>query len=62
MKLREARNKRKLTQDRLSELSGVPQGVISRIERGLVKNPEFRQIKLLCGVLRVRLDEVEIGE
>ena len=51
--LRHAREKKKLSQDRLAELSGVPQNTISRIERGERLNPHKSTLEKLARVLDV---------
>lgn len=49
--LRAEREKAKLTQSELSRLSGVPQAVISDIEKGITKNPRLDTIRRLSSVL-----------
>lgn len=45
--LRQEREKAKLTQAELSHLSGVPQAVISDIEKGITQNPRLETVKNL---------------
>ena len=47
---------RDLTQDGLSEASGVPQATISQIERG--RTPRAETLTRLAGALRVRVEEL----
>src|SRR5215208_2633445 len=51
--LRHAREKKQLSQDRLAELSGVPQNTISRIERGRRLKPHKSTLEKLARVLDV---------
>jgi transcriptional regulator with XRE-family HTH domain len=50
--LRHIREQRGLSQDKLSELSGVPQNTISLVERG-VRTPHNGTLKKLAQVLKV---------
>lgn len=54
MTLREARDRRKWTQEQLEDASGVDQGVISRLERGTSANPTFDTVRKLEEALRLR--------
>jgi transcriptional regulator with XRE-family HTH domain len=56
-KLREARERRLLTQPELSELSGVMVATISRIENGL-QQPRIPTIRKLAKVLGVDPEEL----
>jgi transcriptional regulator with XRE-family HTH domain len=58
MTLRQAREKRKLTQDQLAEQSGVAQSVISRLEAGEIQSPSWETVALLCRALKCRPDEI----
>lgn len=60
--LKEARAKRRLTQEELEAASGVDQSVISRIERGLVTNPEFDTVRKLAKALGIESGQLRIGE
>src|SRR5215213_3538571 len=51
--LRHVREKKQLSQDRLAELSGVPQNTISRIERGRRLKPHKSTLEKLARVLDV---------
>jgi transcriptional regulator with XRE-family HTH domain len=59
--LREAREKRKLTQLALEEKSGVAQGVISAIERGDVKDPNASTLLKLAAALDVDPRTLKFG-
>lgn len=63
MTLRDARQRRRLTQERLAELSGVEQATISALETGRVQSPAWETVGRLCRVLRVRPEELfPVGE
>jgi transcriptional regulator with XRE-family HTH domain len=51
-----SRNSRSMTQEQLSERSGVPQPQISRIERGAVSEPAFSTVAALARTLEVTLE------
>ena len=59
MTLREARQKRKMTQQDLATESGVGQPVISRLERGRYKNMTLRTMQRLATALQMTLGEIE---
>jgi transcriptional regulator with XRE-family HTH domain len=59
--LREARTRRGFTQAQLAEKSGVEQAVISKLERGVVKNPGFRIVLKLAEALRLDPRALRIG-
>ena len=50
--LRAAREQKRLTQEQLEALSGVSQGVISRLEREAI-DPAFSTVMKLAGALGV---------
>lgn len=60
MTLRAARKAAKLTQAQLAALSGVPQQLISRIERRDVRDPSHRAVMALARALE--LDPADIEE
>ena len=53
MTLRQAREKRKLTQEQLESISGVAQSVISKIETGDMQSPAWDTVARLCAALNV---------
>lgn len=59
--LKEARTRRKLTQEQLEDASGVDQSIISRIERGIVTNPEFDTVRKLAGALGIEPGQLRLG-
>jgi len=56
--LRGLRNKTKLTQSQLADISDVSMTQISKIERGESKNPELSTIKKLCLALNCSADDL----
>lgn len=59
-RLRSARKLRGLTQDKLAEVSGVPQGSISKIERGGQKTTAYTV--MLCQALNINPVWLETDE
>lgn len=57
MRLRELRQARKLTQQRLSEISGVAREIINRIETGK-SSPEVGTLIRLAKALECTLDDL----
>jgi transcriptional regulator with XRE-family HTH domain len=55
--VREARQKRGLTQEQLAEASGIGPTYISDIERG-VRNPSYELLVTLAKALRTPLSEI----
>jgi len=58
MDLRTARGERKLTQEQLAELSGLPQTTISDIERGVIRKPSWDAVARLSRALDYAPDEL----
>ena len=58
VRLRQVRQKRKLTQKQLAELSNVPQQTISAIESGERKNPGIVTLQKLAKALECTLDDM----
>lgn len=56
--LEEYRKKRRLNQRELSDLSGVPQPMISEIETASVKNPTVFTLVKLARALRCTVDDL----
>lgn len=52
------RKRRKLSQAQLSEISGVPQPMISMIETGSVPNPGVGTLYRLAGALKCTVDDL----
>lgn len=58
MTLREARQRRKLTQEELAAKSGVDQSVISKLETGDIQSPSWEVVALLCRVLKFKHEDI----
>jgi transcriptional regulator with XRE-family HTH domain len=58
MKLRIARRTARLTQVQLAERSGVDQRVISKIETGIVRKPEYETVVRLSRALNVEPEKL----
>lgn len=56
-KLKQLRNERNITQEKLGELSGLDRGYISGVERG-VRNPAIRNIEKLARALKVKVSDL----
>lgn len=51
MTLRQARTRRRLTQEQLAVATGIKQGVISRLETGVIADPSFSTVTRLADAL-----------
>lgn len=60
--LKEARKRRRLTQEQLEGASGVDQAVISKIERGLVLDPASSTVLKLAAGLRMDPRALRFGQ
>ena len=58
-KLRESREQANLTQEKLSELTGLPQSHISRIENGKL-SPSRQTIEKICNALGISASQFDI--
>ena len=58
IRLQEIREERKLTQKKLSLISGVPQQTISAIEAGVRKNPGILTLRCLATALECSVDDM----
>lgn len=56
--LKAMRERRNLNQRELSEKSGVPQPMISEIERGLVRSPQIGTMHNLAKALKCTVDDL----
>jgi transcriptional regulator with XRE-family HTH domain len=57
-KIKALRNNRNLTQDQLWDTSGIPQGTISRLERGLSEDIMLSTLLRLSDGLGVEVEEL----
>ncbi|TVX94117.1 helix-turn-helix domain-containing protein [Paenibacillus agilis] len=51
--IRQHRTTKELTLNKLSDLTGINKGTISKIENGEVKKPEFRTLKIIAEALQI---------
>ena len=58
MQLKELKDKRKLTNQQLADLSGVPIGTINRILAGQTENPSFQTVYDMVVAMEGSLDEL----
>ncbi len=58
IRLEEMRTRRKLNQRQLSDVSGVPQPMISMIETGDVQNPTIKTLHKLANALKCTVDDL----
>lgn len=56
--LESMRKRRNLNQRELSDRSGVPQPMISEIERGIVRNPQIGTMVKLARALKCTVDDL----
>lgn len=56
-RLKQLRKEHSLTQEKLSELTGLDRGYISDVERG-VRNPSVRNISRLAKGLSIKISEL----
>ena len=56
--LESMRKRRNLNQRELSDKSGVPQPMISEIERGIVRNPQIGTMYKLARALKCTVDDL----
>jgi len=52
--LKKARQKKRLSQDKLATLSGVAKATISRLETGVITNPQIDTVRALEGALDLK--------
>ena len=56
------KNERKMTNDRLSELTGIPLGTLSKIMAGISDSPKLSNIIAICDALDCSLDYIISGK
>ena len=56
--IRKLREKRNISQDKLSKLANVAHNTIIKIETGLIKNPKIETVQNIADALGVSLDEL----
>jgi len=60
-RIKEFREKKKLTQDKLARLADVPYTSITKIETGVIKSPSVQTMAKIAKALGVTLDELIKG-
>ena len=55
------KGEKKITNDRLSELTGIPLGTLSKILAGISDSPKLSNIVAICGALECSLDYILTG-
>lgn len=61
-KIKEIREAKKMTQEELSEKSGVSRGTISALENGLVRNTTSKTLLKLAQALDTTVDRIFFAE
>lgn len=61
MTLREARKRKRLTQEDLESLAKVDQSVISKLERGVSLSPRLDTVRKLEAALGLKPGQLQIG-
>lgn len=61
-KIREVRESQKMTQEELSEKSGVSRGTISALENGSVRTTTTKTLVKLARALNVSVDQIFFAE
>jgi len=56
--IRKLREKKNISQDKLSKLAGIAHNTIIKIETGLIKNPKIETVQNIADAFGVSLDEL----
>jgi len=56
--IRKLREKRNISQDKLSKLANVAHNTIIKIETGLIKNPKIETVQNIADAFGISLDEL----
>ena len=56
--IRKLREKRNISQDKLSKLANVAHNTIIKIETGLIKNPKIETVQKIADAFGISLDEL----
>ena len=56
--IRKLREKRNISQDKLSKLTGMAHNTIIKIETGLIKNPKIETVQNIADAFGISLDEL----
>jgi len=60
-RIKEVKSARKMTNDELSERTGIPGGTLSKILAGISETPKFCNIVAICEALNCSLDYIVYG-
>lgn len=60
-RLKQIKSERKITNDQLSEMTGIPLGTLSKILAGISDSPKLANIVAICAVLECSLDYILTG-
>ncbi len=60
-RLKQIKNEKKITNDRLSDLTGIPLGTLSKILAGISDSPKLSNIVAICAALECSLDYILTG-
>ena len=56
--IKKARQKRKLTQDKLARLADVPYTSLTKIETGVIKRPSVQVVAKIAKALNITIDDL----
>ena len=60
-RLKQIKSERKITNDQLSEMTGIPLGTLSKILAGISDSPKLSNIVAICAALECSLDYILTG-
>ncbi len=60
-RIKQLKNERKMTNDRLSELTGIPLGTLSKILAGMSDSPKLSNIVAICSALDCSVEYIVSG-
>lgn len=60
-RIKQIKNEKKITNERLSELTGIPLGTLSKILAGISDSPKLSNIVSICGALECSVDYILTG-
>lgn len=60
-RLKQIKNEKKITNDQLSEMTGIPLGTLSKILAGISDSPKLSNVVAICAALECSLDYILTG-
>ena len=60
-RIKKLKNERKITTDRLSEMTGIPLGTLSKILAGMSDSPKLSNVVAICGALGCSVEYIVNG-